>query len=161
MRRALFPGTFDPPTNGHVDIINRSLRIFDEVVVLISVNYRKECLLTLDERKALFNKIFKDECRVIVDSYDGLVADYAREHSISFIVRGVRNISDFSYEFEMSLNNRTLNHDLDVVFLPSGSKSLITSSSQVREISRYRGDISAFVPECVLSLMKEKNKVLD
>lgn len=156
MIKAVIPGSFDPITNGHLDIIKRASKIFDEVIVAVLVNSSKHPTFTTDERIELINKVIKDLPNVKTDTFSGLLADYAKENNIKVIVKGLRAMSDFEYEFQMSLTNKKLNKDIETMFLNTNQKYMYLSSSIVREIGRYNGDISEFVPEAIHDEIKER-----
>ena len=147
MRIAIYPGSFDPITLGHKDIINRSAKLFDKVIVLVMSNSAKhDSLFTVDERIELIRRCVKTE-NVFVDRYDGLLADYARKNSVNVIVKGLRAVSDFDYEFQQALTNKCLYGELETVFLPARSENMFLSSSTVKEVCTLGGDISHFVPQ--------------
>lgn len=146
MRRAVYPGTFDPPTLGHLDIVRRAHRVFDEVVVLLAVNSDKHPLFTVDERKALVEACVEGMEGVRVDTFGGLLVDYAREHKATALIRGLRAISDFDYEFQMAIVNRKLAPDVETVFLMPSEEWSYLNSTIVRELWRFGGDYSHFVP---------------
>ena len=153
MRRAVYPGTFDPPTLGHLDIVRRAHRVFDEVVVLLAVNSDKHPLFTVDERKALVEACVEGMEGVRVDTFGGLLVDYAREHKATALIRGLRAISDFDYEFQMAIVNRKLAPDVETVFLMPSEEWSYLNSTIVRELWRFGGDYSHFVPAPVRHAM--------
>ncbi len=152
--KALYAGSFDPFTNGHLDIVKRSLELFKEVTILIAVSPSKKPLIPKDERISMIQKIFKDEPRVRVDFFDGLIVDYAKNNNIESIVRGLRPTGDFEIEFQMASMNRKLNSNIETVFLMTGEKFYYVSSSIVKEVLRHGGDISDFVPPLVLDYLQ-------
>lgn len=156
MRLAICPGSFDPVTNGHVDVIQRASHLFDKVVVLVAVNADKHGVFTAEERCALLRRATAHLPNVEVDSYDGLLADYARERNAAAIVKGLRAMSDFEYEFQMALTNRKLNDQVETVFLTTSTEYMYLSSSLVKEVARLGGDISEFVPSCVANEIVNK-----
>ena len=156
MKIAIYPGSFDPVTLGHVDIITRASKIFDKVLVAVLINPSKNPAFSLEERISFLKKALKDFNNIEISSFDGLLADYAKNKSATAIVRGLRGTSDFEYEFQMSVINRKLNHDLDTVFLASSLQNMCLSSSVVKEIARFNGDISAFVPKCIHDDIRKK-----
>ncbi len=153
MRRAVYAGTFDPFTNGHLDIVERALKIFDEVTILVAVSPSKKPFLEKDKRVELLESLFKNEQKVKVDSWGGLIVEYARQNNINSIVRGLRPTGDFEIEFQMASMNRKINHDCDTVFLMTSEKLYYISSSLVKEVFNHGGDISPFVPTIVLDEM--------
>ncbi len=153
---AIYPGTFDPLTNGHLSIIKRALKIFDKLVIAILINPNKTPLFTLEERILMLNEIFKDEVNVEVDSFNGLLIDYAVKKKSNIIVRGIRALSDFEYEFQMALMNRKLNRDIQSVFLMTDYKWFYISSTIVKEAALYGGDIKGLVPAIVCESLKKK-----
>ena len=153
---AIYPGTFDPLTNGHVSIIKRALKLFDKLIVAILINPNKTPLFSLEERISMLNEIFKDEENVEVDTFNGLLVDYAVEKKSSVIVRGLRALSDFEYEFQMALMNRRLNREIQTVFLMTGMRWIYTSSSIIKEAAQFGGSIKGMVPPVVEKRIKEK-----
>ena len=153
---AIYPGTFDPLTNGHVSIIKRALKIFDKLVVAILINPNKVPLFTLEERISMLSEIFKGEENVEIDTFNGLLIDYAVHKKSNVIVRGLRALSDFEYEFQMALMNRKLNRDIQSVFLMTDYKWFYISSTIIKEAARYGGDIKGLVPTIVCEKLKQK-----
>ncbi len=150
MKIALFPGSFDPVTLGHVDIINRGLQLFDKIVVGIGVNANKKSMYTQEQRKLWIEKIFADDQRIEVISYEGLTIDVCREIGAGFILRGIRYASDFEYEKGIADLNRAMSQNLDTVFLTSSAEFATISSTLVRDVIRHGGDVSKFLPQPVL-----------
>lgn len=146
MGRAIYPGSFDPITNGHLDIIERASKIFDEVIVVVLPNSSKKNLFTLEERVNLIKSVINKYGNVKVDSYSGLLVDYAKNNGVTSIVKGLRAVSDFEYEFQMALMNKKLNRDIETVFLMTSSANSFLSSSIVKEVIKYGGCISDLVP---------------
>ena len=157
-RTAIYPGTFDPITFGHMDVINRAMKLFDKIIVLVSNNPRKETLLTLEERLSTVRNAVKGRANVEVDSFDGLLVDYAKKNNANFILRGLRALSDFEYEFQAAITNRKLASEIDSVFIMTSAKYFYLNSSLVKEIAFFGGDVSAFVSEDVGMLLKTKLK---
>ncbi len=151
MRLAICPGSFDPVTNGHLDVIQRAARLFDQVVVLVAVNAGKHAMFTAEERCEMLCRATAHLSNVEVAAYNGLLADYARERNAAAIVKGLRAMSDFEYEFQMALTNRKLNDEVETVFLTTSTEYMYLSSSLVKEVARLGGDISEFVPPCVVN----------
>lgn len=154
---AIYPGSFDPLTNGHTDIIERALGLFDTVIVAILHNPNKTGLFTVEERKELIRESLGDyRDRIEVDSFDGLLVDYAEKRGARAIVRGMRAMGDFESEFQMAMMNRRLNRDIQTVFLITGLRWIFTSSSIIKEAARFGGDISGMVSPLVHQRLKEK-----
>ena len=155
-KRALYPGTFDPITNGHVDLIRRSLSMFDEIIILVAHSGKKKPLFDAGTRKKLIEKCFEKDKRVSVDIYDGLLVDYAKKTNIKVILRGLRGISDFEYEFQMATMNSRMYSQLQTVFLMSSEKFFFVNSTLVKEVISHRGDVSELVPSHVEQSLKDK-----
>lgn len=154
-RTAVYPGSFDPVTKGHADLIRRSLAFVDRVVVAVAVNVSKQPLFTLEERVSLIEQTI-DLPNVDVRSFDGLLVDFAREMQATLLIRGLRAVSDFEYEFQMALMNRTLAPNLETVFLVPAFDLTYLSSSLVREVARFGGDVSALVDPVVQRALRKK-----
>jgi pantetheine-phosphate adenylyltransferase len=153
---AVYPGSFDPITNGHVDIIKRGLRMFDELIVLIAHNPNKKTLFTVEERLGMIREVIRDCKNVRVDSFDGLLVEYVKGAGANVILRGLRALSDFEYEFQLALINRRLNRDVETVFLMSGFKWFYTSSKIINEAASLGGSVKGLVPEIVNLKLQEK-----
>jgi pantetheine-phosphate adenylyltransferase len=153
---AVYPGSFDPVTNGHVDIIKRGIRMFDELIVLIAHNPNKKALFTVEERLTMIREVIRDCDNVRVDSFDGLLVDYVKRTGANVILRGLRALSDFEYEFQLALINRRLNRDVETVFLMSGFKWLYTSSKIINEAASLGGSVKGLVPEIVNMKLQQK-----
>lgn len=156
MNRALYPGTFDPITNGHVDLIQRSLNVFSHVTVLVAHSQKKGPLLDAETRKSLIEQCFPGDKRVHVDIYDGLLVDYARKHHIHALLRGLRAVSDFEYEFQMATMNRRLYPELQTFFLMASEKFIFVNSTLIKEVMSHHGDVSELVPPHVRKKLQEK-----
>ncbi len=156
---AVYPGSFDPPTNGHIDIIGRAAKIFPEVVVAITHNYNKNHMFTLEERLSMMKESVRSIKNVKVTSFSGLLVDYLNEIDSFCIVRGLRALSDFEYEFQMALMNRKLKHDVETIFLMPDQEYTFLSSSMVREIASLGGNFKNFVPSIVYKKIKNKRKL--
>lgn len=150
MRRAIFPGSFDPITNGHFDIIKRGISLFDEVIVAIGVNAEKKYMFSLEERKKFIEESFKDEPKVRVITYTGLTIDLCKKEKADFILRGLRNPADFEFEKAIAHTNRVLSQ-IETVFLLTAASTSYISSSIVRDVLRNGGDITKLVPESVIT----------
>jgi pantetheine-phosphate adenylyltransferase len=155
-RIALYPGSFDPPTRGHSDLVTRSLALADEVIVAVARNYAKQPLFTLDERMGMLRAACGEDPRVRYGSFDGLLVDFARREGATLIVRGLRAVSDFEYEFQMAMMNRHLMPELETVFLVPPEDATWLSSSLVREVARYGGDVSGLVHPVVAEALRRK-----
>ena len=156
MKVAICPGSFDPVTCGHVDIITRAAAMFDKVIVVVMVNSAKQPLFTQEERVELLKRATASLPNVEVDAYDGMLAEYARQKQATAVVKGLRAVSDFEYEFQMALTNRKLNPQLETVFLTTNAEYLYLSSSLVKQMASLGGDIREFVPTCVVQDILEK-----
>ena len=156
MKTAIYPGSFDPVTSGHLNIIRRAAKIFDKVVVCVMVNAGKNPMFTLDERGELIRRVTSDIPNVEVDSSNELLANYAKKRNISVIVKGLRAGSDFENEFQMALINHKINPDLDTMFLTAESQYMYLSSSTVKELGNYGVDLSDFLPEAIIPDFKKK-----
>lgn len=143
---AIYPGTFDPLTYGHLDVLMRASKLFDEVIISVAKSSAKSALLSLDERIGVIKEVIKEAGNCRVESFDGLLVNYAKEKNANVIVRGLRAISDFEYEFQMALTNRKIAGDIETVFLMPGEKYSFISSTLVREIAKYGGEVKDFVP---------------
>jgi len=153
---AVYPGTFDPVTNGHIDLVERSLTIFDEVIVAIATNPKKKPLFDLNERIEMFRKVTSGYNHVKIEGFDGLLVDYVKRKKAVAIIRGLRAVSDFEYEMQMALMNRRLDNEIETVFLmPNEEYSFITSTI-VKEAASYGGDVSSLVPAVVVKKLKKK-----
>ncbi len=158
---AIYPGSFDPVTNGHIDIIVRGLKIFDRIIVGILNNPEKNPLFTVTERKVMLEASLKSFTNVEVDTFDGLLVDYALQRGAQAILRGMRAVSDFEYEFQMALMNRRLNREIQTVFLMTGLRWIFTSSSIIKEAARFGGNINGMVPKIVNLQLQRKFAALD
>ncbi|MBQ1407642.1 MAG: pantetheine-phosphate adenylyltransferase [Eubacterium sp.] len=162
MSKALYTGSFDPITNGHLDIIRRASHMFDELVVGVIVNPRKNCLFTKEERAEMIREITSDLPNVTVDCFQGLLADYANENKFDAVIRGLRATSDFEYEIQMAQMNAHLFRDgTDSVFLMTSPEYSFISSTMIKEVVSLGGDVTGLVPECILKRMIERYKMLN
>lgn len=156
MKTAIYPGTFDPITNGHLDLLERGLKLFDKVIITVARNSAKNPLFSEDERIALLHATTKKFRHVEVDSFDGLLVNYVRRRKAVAIIRGLRAMTDFEYELQLALMNRKLNEKVETIFLMPNEKYTYLSSNIVREIARLGGDVSQFVPEVVRKALEKK-----
>lgn len=153
---AVYPGSFDPVTNGHMDVIEKSFSFLDKIIIAVSTYPRKNFLFSVEERMGFLQEIYKDNDRVIVDKFDGLLVNYLEYKEVNIILRGLRAVSDFEYEFQMALTNRRLDKTIETVFLMPGEEFFFISSSLVKEIAFLNGDISKFVPNSVKKALIQK-----
>lgn len=156
MADAVFAGTFDPPTYGHLNIIERAQSLFDTLFVVIAVNRQKKTLFSLEERLELLTNLLSGYPNVIVDSTSDLVVKYAKEKNVRVLVRGVRTVPDFSYEFDLSILNKALDPGIETVFLPTEPKYFVLRSSAIKEMAAFRGDLSHMVPPIVEQAVRGK-----
>jgi len=157
-RIAVYPGSFDPITNGHIDIVQRALAMFDRVVVAIADNVRKTPVFSVEERKQYIVEAVSGDPRVEVDAFQGLLVEYVHSKGARIVVRGLRALADFEYEFQLAHMNRRLGRDIDTVFLMTSEKDFYVSSSLVKEVAQFGGDVSGLVPALVHQALQEKFK---
>lgn len=153
---AVYPGSFDPTTYGHVDIIKRASKFSDTLIVAVLNNPNKKSLFTVDERVRHLESITKDMSGIKIESFSGLLVDFAKKCDAKLIIRGLRALTDFEYEFQMALTNRELNHDIETLFIPTSTQYLFISSSVVKEIAKFNGDFYKMVPDIVTRDLKIK-----
>ena len=153
-RIGIYPGSFDPPTNGHVDIVQRAAGLFDDVIVGVGVNLAKKTMFSADERVAMMREATADIPSVRVEPFDGLQVDFARKHGARFVIRGMRALSDFEFEFEMANMNGLIAPEIDMVFLMTAPEYLFVSASRVKELHAFGADVSSLVPPAVLKRLK-------
>lgn len=159
MKTAIYPGSFDPVTNGHIDIIKRAANIYDHLTVAVLCNTAKSPLFSVEERVKILNEVLADIDNISIVSYEGLLVDFARKNGNNVIIRGLRAVTDFEYELQLAQTNRKLSNDeIDTMFLLTDLKYAYLSSSTVREVASFGGDISKFVPETVAKAVYEKYK---
>ena len=155
MKTAIYPGSFDPMTKGHLDVLRRACDIFDKVIIVVSVNLNKKSFLNLDEKLVLIKESCKDLKNIEIDSYNGLTIEYAQKKNANVIIRGLRAVSDFEYEMQLSQANNALCPGINTVFLITKPEYNFISSGAVREIAKMNGDVSKFVPEPVAKFLKQ------
>ncbi len=153
---AVYPGTFDPLTMGHVSLIRRSLKVFDKVILAVAESTPKKTLFTIGERVALANEVFRNETKLVIEPFDNLLIDYVESKGAGVIVRGLRAVSDFEYEFQMALMNRKLERNIETVFMMTDFKWMYLSSTIVKEVARYSGEICGLVPGPVVKALQIK-----
>lgn len=153
---AVYPGTFDPLTNGHVNLVQRALKLFDEVIIAVASNADKRPFLSYEQRVLLARESFFDEPRVTVEGFDTLLTDFLRAKNAVVVIRGLRAVSDFEYEFSLAGMNRKLMPEIETIYLMSSDEYMFISSSFVREVTKLKGDVSAFVPAVVLKALQDK-----
>ncbi|MFP4484265.1 MAG: pantetheine-phosphate adenylyltransferase [Spirochaetaceae bacterium] len=156
MLRALFPGSFDPPTNGHLNIIHRCAVIYDELDVVIAVNVNKSYTFSAEERYEMMVELVRDYPNVRVHLWDRLIVEFAEKSNAKIMIRGVRALDDFEYEFELSMINKGLNPNVETIMIPTDPRYFVLRSSAIKELARLNGDISSMVPETVAKRLKEK-----
>jgi pantetheine-phosphate adenylyltransferase len=157
-KTVICPGSFDPVTLGHVEVISRAAKMFDHVIVGVLVNSSKTPSFSIEERMGFLKEVTADLDNVEIVSFDGLLAQYCKQRKVDAIVKGLRAVSDFEYEFQMAITNKKLNPNLETIFLTSDSEFMYLSSSMVREVASMGGDISNFVPECIHDRIVERLK---
>ncbi len=156
MRTAVYPGSFDPITNGHLDIIKRASRVYDKVVVGVLSNKSKMPLFTAEERVDMIKRVTKELDNVEVDTFEGLLVDFAKSKNATVIVKGLRTVADFEYEFQMALLNKALNPEYETMFMMTDTKYSYISSSMVKELAGFHGDLTGFVPCDIIETIKKK-----
>ena len=156
MSKAVFPGSFDPPTLGHLNIIERVSDIFDEVVVVVAENRQKKYLFSAEERLQIIREMIKDRKNVRCLIWDSLIVDLMRQENIRLLIRGVRGMEDFSYEFELSMMNKALQPNIETLFITTDPKYIVLRSSSIKELASFNGDISLMVPPIVSEALKKK-----
>jgi pantetheine-phosphate adenylyltransferase len=157
--KAIYPGSFDPITNGHLDIIKRSLKIFQHLIIAVAINPYKKPLFSLDERVKMIKDVTKGFKNITVDKFDGLLVDYAKKVKCNIIIRGLRVISDFEYEFQMALTNKKLNNNIEIIYMMPSEEYIYLSSSMIKEIYMLGRDVSEFVPKVVIQYLKKYKNV--
>ena len=158
MKTAIYPGSFDPVTNGHMDIIQRASTMFDKLIVVVLINPLKNYSFSIPERVELLSKVTAGIKNIEIDSYDGLLADYFKQHNVDVIVKGLRATSDFEYEFQMAHTNKDLNPRAETVFIPASLNTTFISSSMVKQVAMFGGDLSKYVPAVIHEQISRKLK---
>jgi len=156
MQRIIYPGSFDPPTNGHLNIIQRASRLFDQLEIVIADNKQKKYFFTSEERFEMITEMVAGLPNVQVNLWEGLIVDFVRNVGAKVILRGVRALSDFEYEFELSLINKGLNPQIETIFMPTDKKYFVLRSSAIKELAMFNGDVSSMVPPVVVRALKAK-----
>ncbi|MDR0322745.1 MAG: pantetheine-phosphate adenylyltransferase [Treponema sp.] len=156
MMKAAFPGSFDPPTSGHVNIIRRAASIFDELVIVIAENRQKKYLFSSEERAGMMKELVKDQKNVSVTVCDGLIVDFLKKNDIKLMIRGLRGVEDFSYEFEVSMMNKTLDPGIETIFMTTDPEYFVIRSSTIKELASFKGDLHGMVPPLVAKALKDK-----
>lgn len=156
MKIAVYPGSFDPITNGHLDVIRRASRIYDKLIVGVLTNGSKKPLFTVDERMEMIESVTADIENVCIDSFSGLLVDFAKANGADVIVKGLRTVADFEYEFQMALLNKALNADIETMFMMTDTKYSYISSSMVKELASFHGDLDGLVPNQIINKIKQK-----
>ena len=156
MLKAVFPGSFDPPTFGHLNIIERAALIFDELVVVVADNRQKKYLFSVEERLEMMKKIVNSGGNVRITSWDSLIVDFLKKENIRLLIRGVRGMDDFSYEFELSMMNKAMHPHIETLFMTTESKYIVLRSSSIKELASFNGDVSQMVPPLVAEALKRK-----
>jgi pantetheine-phosphate adenylyltransferase len=156
---AVYPGAFDPITNGHIDVVNRALNMFDRVIIAVAVNPAKRPLFTIEERVEMIRETINENPRIEIDTFTGLLVDYVTNCQANVIVRGLRAVSDFDYEFQMALMNRRLNRNVETVFLMTGFRWIFISSTLIKEVASLGGSVEGLVPDVACRRLKEKFKI--
>jgi pantetheine-phosphate adenylyltransferase len=156
MLKAAFPGSFDPPTLGHINIVQRAASIFDELVVVVAENRQKRYLFSAAERIGMIKELVRDHKNVMVESCDTLIVEFLRQRGIRLLVRGVRGVDDFSYEFELSMMNKALNPRIETIFMTTDPEYFVLRSSSIKELASFHGDISGMVPPLVAEALRAR-----
>jgi pantetheine-phosphate adenylyltransferase len=156
MLKAAFPGSFDPPTLGHLNIIQRAAGIFDELVVVVAENHQKHYLFSAEERVSMIRELVKDRKNVVVETCDTLIVDFLQQRDIKLLVRGVRGVDDFSYEFELSMMNKALDSRIETIFMTTDPEYFVLRSSSIKELASFHGNIAGMVPPLVAEALKVK-----
>jgi len=156
MLKAVFPGSFDPPTSGHINIIERASAVFEELIVVVAENRQKKYLFSAEERRSMLGELVKDRKNVSVAVCDTLIVDYMRKNNVKLLIRGVRGLEDFSYEFELSMMNRTLDPEIETIFMTTDPEYFVIRSSSIKELASFRGNLHGMVPPLVAEALAKK-----
>jgi len=156
MMRAAFPGSFDPPTSGHINIIQRAAAIFEELIVVVAENKQKKYLFSAEERASMIRELVKDRKNVSVTVCGCLIVDFLKKNGINLLIRGVRGLEDFSYEFELSMMNKALDPEIETIFMTTDPEYFVIRSSSIKELASFHGDLHGMVPQLVAEALKEK-----
>jgi pantetheine-phosphate adenylyltransferase len=156
MMRAAFPGSFDPPTSGHINIIQRAASIFEELIVVVAENKQKKYLFSAEERASMIRELVKDRKNVSVTVCGCLIVDFLKKNGINLLIRGVRGLEDFSYEFELSMMNKALDPEIETIFMTTDPEYFVIRSSSIKELASFHGDLHGMVPQLVAEALKEK-----
>jgi len=156
MMKAAFPGSFDPPTSGHINVIKRAASVFEELVVVVAENKQKKYLFSAEERASMITELVKDCKNVSVTIWDCLIVDFLKKNDIKLLIRGVRGVEDFSYEFELSMMNRTLDPGIETIFMTTDPEYFVIRSSSIKELASFHGDLHGMVPPLVAEALKKK-----
>ncbi|MFA7671085.1 MAG: pantetheine-phosphate adenylyltransferase [Sphaerochaetaceae bacterium] len=159
--KAMLPGTFDPPTNGHLNLIERCAKLFSSLDVVVADNINKKCLFSGEERTEMLKEMLKSYQNIKVVSFSGLIVNYAQKENINVLIRGVRALVDFGYEFELAMTNKQLYNDLEVLFMPTDPNYFVLRSSAIKEMAAFGADVSSMVPPLVAQKLQSKIKILD
>lgn len=155
MKIAVYPGSFDPITNGHLDVLNRAIKIFDKVIILVAINPNKKSRFSAEERVAMIKEAVDDEMNILVDSYEGLTVEYAKKHHATHLIRGLRAVTDFDYEFQLASANDFIDENIDTVFLMSKKEKSFINSSMIMDLYANGVDVKELVPESVYKRLKK------
>jgi pantetheine-phosphate adenylyltransferase len=156
MLKAAFPGSFDPPTLGHINLVQRAASLFDELVVVVAENRQKKYLFSAQERVSMIRELVKDQKNVLVETCDTLIVDFLQQRNIKLLVRGVRGVDDFSYEFELSMMNKALDPQIETIFMTTDPEYFVLRSSSIKELASFHGNIAGMVPPLVAEALKAK-----